>query len=680
MYLQYKYPLLPVLLFIAVLSGISTASAQQPDTLIRDLDPIEIEAIYSTISQADAPLSLGLLSRSERELNANASLTMDDITGKLPGIWVNDRENYALGERVSIRGIGWRASFGVRGIQVIMDGIPLTVADGQAMLNSVDPAFVHDIELIRGPASTFWGNSSGGVLYLSTFAPPSTSPFLKIRSTTGSYGLFKQDVQFSQSIGNHDVSAYASYLSQDGYRDYSATRVARAGLKGTLNLNSRSRLEYIGAFVGMPKAQHPSSLDRQQLLEDPTQANSAFVQNEAGKRVYQGQAGLNYYHDTEAGLVTLTGYGIYRDLNNPLPFGIITLDRWAGGLRGTLDKQIGDLHVQGGFDSKLQLDDRKEYENNGGSRGLITVNQLEQVWNRALFVTADYTTGKFTLLGGLRYDWITFRTDTAASSRTASRRFNAISPSIGVSVKTGNQRWYANVTTAFEAPTTTELVNRPGGGNGFNPNLSPEQTRGIDLGGRGSLADGFIRYDAALYRMWIDELLFPYQLSANGPTFYRNQGLSTHSGFEGVVELDLLPRLELNATYNYTRALFESGVSNGNDLEGNEVPGVPLHRIRASAIYSGSSLLAEATYTHVSGYYADNLNTARVQPYGIIDLKLSLDREFPQAGIGIQPYLNVNNLLNEEYTGSIVPNAFGGRYYEPAAGRNVQIGLTVSFQ
>lgn len=656
------------------------ALCQQADTLRRELDPIKIEAIYSTISPENAPLSLSVVNRSLTERNASASLTMHSITGKLPGIWVNDRENYSLGERITIRGLGWRTSFGVRGLQVIMDGIPLTVADGQAMLNPIDPAFVQKIELIRGPASTFWGNSSGGVLHLSSFSSSGNSPLLRFRSSLGSYGLFKQDVQFSQSYGNHRLSAYTSYLSQDGYRNHSAAKVSRSGLKGTVDLNPKSRLEYVGAFVGMPQAENPSSLTKEQAAQNPQQANQAFVNTDAGKQVYQGQLGLNYYRDASIGFITFTGYGIYRDLTNPLPFAVIDLNRWAGGLRGTLERKFNNLDVNAGFDTKLQHDDRTEFENNDGRRGNINLDQLEKVTNQALFITSNLELGQWNLLAGLRYDWLTFSVDSVSNMQTKSRTFHAFSPSIGLSYRTAVNKWYANLSTSFEAPTTTELVNSPEGGNGFNPNLDPERNVGLEFGTRGQLSGNLIEYHLTLYRMWISDILFPYQLEENGPTFYRNQGNTVHSGMESRITVKPGQALSLNATYNYIQARFQNDESENNaSIDNNDVPGIPDHRLNVSISYIQNKILSELSYNFVSQYFADNLNTAKNDSYATLDAKISLIRPFRQSTFSVQPYLNVNNILNVSYNGSIIPNAFGDRYFEPAAGRNWQLGVTISF-
>lgn len=670
------------LLSLFLICGVRIGTAQTPpDTLEAELDPVQINAIHTTISREHAPLSLSVSSRTLPEINAEAALTLDNITNRLPGIWIKDRENYALGESILIRGLGWRAAFGVRGIQVIMDDIPLTVADGQSMLTSVDPAFISNIELIRGPASAYWGNSSGGVMYLSTPSPAGDSPTVRVRSLAGSYGLIKEELHLTKSTGSHKVTGYTSYLSEDGYRDHSYVKMSRTGLKGSIDLNSDSRLEYMGAFVAMPQAQHPSGLTAGQVEENPRQANSAFKEIGAGKEVYQGQAGLSYYRNSSAGFLTLTGYGIYRDLSNPLTYGIIDVDRWAGGLRGTLDRELGNVSLSAGFDTKWQHDGRKEYDNNDGSRGAIQVNQLEKVNNQALFATTALKLQNFSLLGGLRFDRLTFNTDAQTPDASGKRIFYALSPSIGLAYTTGGTKFYSNLSTSFEAPTTTELVNRPDGGNGFNPELKPERTVGLEAGVRGTLADQDVAtFDVALYQLWVQDLLFPYQLEANGPTFYRNQGETRHSGIEGRITIRPLPNISSGLTYNYTRARFlKAQTLDSLSLQGKSVPGIPKHRLMTHIAYISSSLLFDLSYEYVGSLPVNNLNTAENGSYGLVNSRISLLDPFKSSRFGVQPFLNVNNIFDVRYNGSVAVNTFGDRYYEPSAGRNWQMGVAVEF-
>ncbi len=676
------------LLLIAFIVGCypAVSLAQEADDSLRvDLDPIEVTAMHSVISTAEAPAALSTVTRDLDEISGSATLSLEDFSQQIPGIWVSDRQNYALGERLTIRGVGWRSSFGVRGVQVVLNDMPLTVADGQTMLNIVDPTFIRRAELLRGPASSYWGNSSGGVLYLSTKSSRNEGNDFSLKSMAGSYGTQKVDGHFSISTDNHRANGYASYLNTDGYRDYSAAQMFRSGITGDVELTSRSQLQYQVATITMPKAQHPSALTAEDAENNPSQAVSSFVDAGAGKQINQQQAGMSYMLETGAGTLDITGYGIYRDLTNPLAFGIITVNRTAGGLRTTFDKDWEQLNIKVGLETKYQHDDREEFENEGNARrGAITVDQVEQVWNQALFSTATYSIDDFNILGGLRYDRITFDTDAPSVSQSGSRSFEAVSPTVGVNYQPGNQNVFANVSTSFEAPTTTELVNRPGGGNGFNPDLKPEQTLGVETGIRGALLSQGLSYDLTLYRLWIDDLLFPYQLETDGPTFYRNQGETHHTGIEANISWQINQALNVAATTTITNAKFDEGTVQDNEgneqsLSGNEIPGISPFRLNGKISWTPGNFRTSLSYKHVSSYTADNLNTSQNEAYNIFDASASFKKVFQSQNVDMQPFVRVKNILDTRYNGSVTVNAFGGRYFEPAPGRNLQAGITVNF-
>lgn len=651
------------------------------DSLKVELDAIEVTSIRSHIEAADAPLALSISNRSLREINHDASYSLTSISTELPGIWVNDRQNYALGEQMTIRGIGWRASFGVRGIQVILDGIPLTVADGQSILNIIDPSFIRKAEVVRGPAGSYWGNSSGGVLYLSTKRnyTESGSDF-SLRTMAGSYGFRKIQGEGSYSTDNQRMNAYASYLTDDGFRNYSSAEVVRSGLTGSVDLTSRSQLEYMGAMIYMPFAEHPSGLTAEDAADNPQMANPGFIEAEAGKSITQGQTGLRYLLDTSAGLLTVAGYGIHRDLSNPLTFGIIDVNRWAGGFRTTLDNEWNNLQLNVGAELKFQNDDRTEFENTGGGqRGDITVDQLEKVWNQALFATATYAVSDFNVVGSLRYDRLTFSTDAPSPEITGERTFQSLSPGIGINYTPGNLNFYSNLSTSFEAPTTVELVNRPGDGNGFNPELEPEKTVGLEAGARGQLLNNVLNVDLALYHLWIYDLLFPYQ-EGSAETFYRNQGETIHKGIEAKAVYQPNALWRWSTVANVTEATFQKATTpDGTSLRGNTVPGIPDLRLNSSLSWSPDPLLASLSYEYISAYSADNLNTSENDSYSVVDAKISYEFIFQNSGTSVQPFVNVRNLFDVRYNGSVVVNAFGGRYFEPAPGRNWQVGVSVNF-
>lgn len=680
-YRQLANNLLIFFLFTGVLCTSKSFAQDSADSLQVELDPIKITAIHSTVSAANAPLALTNYSRNIAKLNSQASLSLQSISKEIPGLWVNNRQNYALGERLTIRGIGWRAAFGVRGIQVVYNDIPITVADGQTMINIIDPAFIRRAELVRGPAATYWGNSSGGVLYLSTRPSYDEENSFRLRTMTGSYGMRKVEGAFSLANSSHKMSGYTSYITTDGFRDYSKAQVLRSGVTGSINISPKEQLKYQAAAIYMPTAQHPSALNASQAQNSPTMAVASFANSNSGKEITQTQGGLTYIRQTNAGILNITGYGIYRDLNNPLPFGIITVNRWAGGLRATFDKSWNKLSVQMGLESKFQNDDRAEFENIGNAeRGDITVDQIERIWNQAAFATATYSFNSFNIMGGIRYDRLRFEADAASTGQLGERTFDSISPTIGATYHFGSTTAYTNLSTSFEAPTTTELVNRPGGGNGFNPELLPERTLGIEAGIRSKTQANDFTYDLSFYNLWIKDLLFPYQLETNGPIYYRNQGETRHRGIEGKLSWQINRFWDITGIANITHAEFKKAETLDNQpLGGKKVPGIPLYRFNAVSSWTPGNFRGSITYKYVSDYDVNNLNTAYNEAYGIVNMEFSYRYSIQKTGVVLQPYMNVNNIMDVRYNGSVTVNAFGNRYFEPAPGRNWQLGISVNF-
>lgn len=676
-------------LIILLLLFSSVVFAQtKSDSLNVKLSEITVTATPFGLTRKNSSLAFSQVKRSGLEVQTTPALSLDRLTATVPGLWINNRENYALGERITLRGLGWSSAFGVRGIQIFLDGIPLTGADGQSVLTVVDPAFIRDIRLIRGPSSAFWGNSSGGILYLSTFTNSQVKPFVRLRETVGSYGLSKTDFQFVHNTSMQRYQFYGSYLGDQGYRDYSTVHLFRSGFTDQMNINSGNRLTLSGAFAAMPKAEHPGSLNASQVANDPRQARSYYQNSGAGKQADQGQVGGTLHSATSIGQVQTTLYGLFRELNNPLPYAYIRVHRLAGGTRLTLQNQFNNLSWGIGYEGKIQRDHRYNWGNANGvpkPGNDITVDQMEWVYNHAFFGEGSFKLSPLTLNLGLRYDWLLFKNhdylqQTSHYSQSGRRIFNAWSPSAGVTFHAGSADLYVNYRTAFEAPTTTELVNRPDGSQGFNPAIGPEHITGFEIGLRGNhLLSQRLSYDLALFDMRIRDILVPYQ-GSNERTYYQNRGKTKHWGIETNVIWQPSSKWRIAVTYQYLDAVFESGFTeNSISMSGNKVPGVTPNRGAVRISYTGHGWMASSDAEMVNSYFVNNANTVRNGSYVDWNARFSLIHWRPFDRVGIDPYLAIYNLLDSQYNGSVIVNATGGQYFEPAAGRHWAAGLAITF-
>ncbi len=667
-----------VLLVSALFISFSPALFSQEastDTLSVTLDQIQVEAAHSSITIGKSPISVSYLNRSEADVTARPAATMDELTFTLPGIWISNRENAALGERMTIRGMGWRSPFGLRGVMVVMDDIPLTVADGQTIMNMVDPAMVQSIELLRGPSATYWGNSSGGVLYMRT-RPPADSPRLMLRSYGGAYNTMKYEARWHDDIGGVRWNAYGSYFESDGFRDHSASKLIRGGISAGFDLSQNSSLETRIAFSGMPKAEHPGSLSAEDASENPSKAWPPFVDASAGKDFMQWMASARYLHNTSSGLLTVSAHGTLRDFNNPLlaNVGYIIVDRVAGGSRVTYDFDNLPFNLQIGGELKFQRDEREQRNNVNGNPGdQLRIDQTDNVSTQALFAQTAFDVNRLIINFGLRADRMVFGVDDFIANENSSRSFFTLNPSTGINYNLNNARLFASISSSFDAPTTTEFKNRPGGGTGFNPDLLPERTIGLETGIRGVSNNSRVQYDFTLFGLNITDLIVPFIEVDGGPTLFRNEGNTRHYGLESHVRFQPVDRFSLDFMYTWTEAEFADG-----NVEGNQVPGVAPHRIGTMLTgYLGHHAIG-ADLEWIGEYYADSANSAKNDSYFLVNGRWSFSGLHFESW-RLQPFISVQNILNQRYNTSVSVNAFGGRYFEPGSNRNVRFGLRLDF-
>lgn len=657
-----------------------TSSAQEntSDTLSVELDEIKVEAVYSSVSIGRAPLAVSFLNRSEEDLISRPAVTMDELTFTLPGVWVSNRENNALGERMTIRGMGWRSQFGVRGVQVILDDIPLTVADGQTVMNMIDPAMVQSLELLRGPSATFWGNSSGGVLFMRT-RPAPDAPKVSYRGYLGSYNTLKQELRWNHQAEKVRWNAYGTYYNTDGFRDYSSAELIRSGISAGFDVGSRSNLEARLAYAGMPFAEHPGSLSREDAENEPSKAWPFNVNTQSGKEFHQVMSSVRFIRDFDHGVFTVLGHGTYRDLKNPLPGPYILVDRLAGGLRSTYDIYNLPFDLQVGGELKWQNDDREQRNNEGGKPGDdLVIDQTDNVQVQALFAQSNVEFGSLSINTGIRADRMVFSVDDFLGGNTSNRTFTTVNPSIGLNYDFGDVSWYSNFSTSFEAPTTTEFKNRLGpDGNiltGFNPNLDPEKTMGIESGFRAQNQRLNMSIDiTAFYQSVSDQII--QETEIDGQAIFSNGGNAEHTGIESQLRIQPSNYFSLDMMYTWINAEFSGGnYDMGEDFKGNKLPGVPPHRFGASAsIYVGSHTFS-TDIKWVGEYFANSENTALNDSYLLTDFRWAY-RGVDFNNWSVNPFIAVDNIFNTRYNTSVALNNNFGRFFEPGSDRSFRAGL-----
>jgi len=666
-------------LFAVVVPGVLgqvPADSARTDTFRVQLPEVTVEAARSTETAASAPFSVSVAERSPAEVALTPGTSLDDVLRPLSGVWVNNRHHFALGERITVRGTGYRSNFGIRGVQIFYDGLPLTLPDGQAFVDVVDPAVVRRVELIRSPASVFWGNGSGGVLFLSS-APADTAPPLRARVQAGSFGRWQGLLESTSRSGPWRFRQYLSGNRQAGYRDHSAGYRLRAGFSAARAIGDDTNLRVL-ARGDVQDTKNPSSLTLAQFRADPTQADSLFQAANARKQSEQLQLGTTLNHDLGGATLSGTVHYLHRSLDNPLPFGYITYSRNSGDARLTLRRTTGRLTGGVGVDVGAQFDDRTEFT---PDRSAVTLNQLETVLGGSGFGYLRLNaTDRLAVTGGLRLDGLRFEADDRRledGNDSGARTFSAWSPSLGLSYDVGPALVFAHYSTAFETPTAAELSNRPEPGRGgFNQAIDPQRTRGIEIGTRGTVPAANLQFDLALYQQRVDALLNAQRITTGpnaGYQYYTNLGENRHRGLEASLTWSPSQAVEVATRYTGTRFTIQFP----DRLSGNRVPGVPPHRGYAHLRVEQNGFWGRLSGEAVSDFAVTDANTVEAPGYVLLDLRLG-HTGFRLQNTTLKPFLTVDNLLDERYAASVVVNS-GRDFVEPGPSRSFTLGINIAW-
>jgi iron complex outermembrane recepter protein len=664
------------------------ALAAGQDAARDTVPPVPIEPVVVTVLRTPFPLTsvpYSVAVNTEEEIQrGKPGLGLDEALRGIPGVQVDNRYNYSLGERISIRGFGARAQFGVRGIRVLVDGIPATLPDGQTSLTHVDLNTVGRAEVIRGPASSLYGNTAGGVIQFESREPGTRPLGQEIQLVAGSDGLLRLNSTTGGRAGRGTYAVSLGRLTYDGYRAHNAAENryvnARAGFQGERNT---LRVHFNAASSD---AENPGSLDEALLRADRLQALPVNLTAQAGKVTSEGQLGALWQHRRGTGELEVAGYGVVRDVVNPIVPTIIELDRQGGGLRAVYRSdalpRLAALQWSAGAEADRQVDDRTNFRNLQGNRDVVTLDQLEYVDNVGVFgQLAAVPLPRVNLLGGLRYDLVRFRAEdrlvtTTNPDDSGERSMNALSPSLGVSFLASDAlTLFGNVATSFQTPTTTELANRPDGAGGFNPELEPQLTLSFEAGAKGRIG-AMAAYQLTAYRADIENALIPFEVpNMAGRQFFRNAGTARHQGVEAGLTLVPLQGVRTQLAYTYTSARFTDYVVRGTSFDGNDIPGVAPHRVDLIAGYTAPrGWYAEAEHRRVSRMAVDDANAFHTPAYDLTDLRAGLE-SVRLRGLDLSPFVGVTNLFDAEYNASVVINATANRFFEPGPGRAVYFGV-----
>ena len=688
-----------------VLRGQTSETPQAADTIRKPytLPVITVTATRVKLPPSKIPLSIQSVDRDQIS-RARPTWGLDEALVTVPGVFVANRYNFSQDQRISIRGFGARSAFAVRGIKILLDGIPQTLPDGQGQLTNLELGEVDRIEVLRGSASALFGNASGGVISIWTRPPAIESVHQETRFVAGRFGersdrtWNKWQSTTAMRVGAGTAQVTVSRLDYQGERDHSAAdqRVLNARLR--LPIADGWSLTVITDVGDNPRADNPGSLTLAELQANRDTVPALNTNRNAGKDVTQIQSGATLHRTmTNGGEATVTVFGLTRDLKNPITTTYIDLDRVAYGARTSVGYPLPlgslDHRLTAGFDFQRQRDDRENFNylntpGDSATRGNVrSLDQVEHVTEFGPFVqSALELSPRTTIMAGLRYDWVKFGVRDRLIAGTnpddsGERLMRALSSSLGIAVNPSRGLTvYGNVGSSFETPTTTELANSPSGAGGFNTGLKPQHAWNFELGARGS-PDRRFTYSVALFQAEVRDALVPYEIAAPR-FFYRNAGSTRHQGVEVGADLSVVSGVSMGAAWTYSDYRFRdysfTDTAGTHVLNGRPLAGIPdnwLNLTFRAQPPAFAGVWAEVQPTYSSGYLVSDVANTRTSPWWATNVRAGWDGE--AGSMRLAPFVGINNAFNQQYVSSVVINAARGRFYEPAPGRNVYLGISI---
>ena len=654
---------------------------------------------------AAVPQSIAIVQRDQIEF-AQRRTSLDEALRGIPGLFVQNRRNYGLSGGIGLSIRAPQPRFGLRGLAIIQDGIPITTADGTTEPGNVDLGSVGRIDVVRGPSSVLYGNAAGGVISLETTFNTSRPLTITPDFQFGSYGYNRQQVRADGGNASTQFMASVSRFETDGFRQNSAAEVTQANAVVRHELSANTEIRGVFNLYDAPFAESASFLNRADASADPLRgsddecisgaclARDTAVARHWGEGTTQGQYGLTAEHRFNATqLFRVTGWGMWRQLDAIGAFQNIELARTGFGFRSEYlgGTDVGSMALQwaAGIDVSSQNDDRQEFGQvapevfgENATNGDIGVDQTEDVLSAGPF--AQFTlvpNERVALTAGVRWDYYNFSAGDRLlenGDQSGDRTMDAVSPSVGVTFAAApGVNIFSNFATAYETPTTVELSNTPTGDGGFNQDLEPQDLQSFEVGVRGLVEPARLRYEAAVYVSTVDNTLVQFQ-NALSQDFFANAGKSSRDGVELALEWAPTTSFDARLAYTYQDFVFEDFLSDGDDFSGNDEPGAPPHRVFVGFNYTAPfGLRSGASVRWVDEFAVNNQNDEFNWSYTVVDLRFGYETTWGDNDV--RPFIGLDNVLDERYNSSVITNGFGRRYYEPSPGREVYGGLTIGF-
>jgi len=691
------------------MSSLAKAQTETPS----EVDTIVVSASRGAPQKAkDTPASIDVIS-AEVIQTGQLQVNISETLSRVPGLIAQNRQNYAQDIQISSRGFGARSAFGVRGLRLYADGIPATGPDGQGQVSHFDLASASRIEVLRGPFSSLYGNSSGGVISIFT-ADGGVKNNVELSTAMGSYGTHRTGVQMSGTEGKVQYNLSAGLFDTGGYRDHSAAKRQNFNGKFKVNVSDDTKISFVINSVAMPDVQDPLGLTRAEMEANPRQATGVAYTYNTRKSVEQTQAGVVLDHRIDSDLkLLLTAYTGQRATQQfqsipsttqtaaTSPGGVIDLKRSYQGvdLRMIQKARLLDkpLTLTYGLSTDRLSEGRKGFQNFVGTtlgvQGALRRDEDNLVRSMDQYVQAEwFLADRWSLSAGLRHSRVNFDSQdkyivTGNGNDSGSVSYQANSPALGIVFHaTDATNFYASVGKGFETPTLNELAYRVSGGTGLNFNLNSSTSNHWELGMKSQLAPGWRLNTAYFQAKTANEITIA--ANTGGRASYQNVGSTKRDGLEAALDGRFSETWTTHLAATYLNAVYASDfltctttsctTPNVAVSTGNRLPGIARASLFADLRWQAKDKRMETAleWRYMSQIYVNDTNTDSAPQVSLFNARVSLLQKM--GDWSIKEFVRIDNLTRRVYAGSVIVNEGNNRFFEPAPGRNWVIGVSAA--
>ncbi|ENV31475.1 TPA: TonB-dependent receptor [Acinetobacter baumannii] len=679
--------------------------AEDLNSDVAKLPTLHVEATRTDTGYLQTPASVFRIEAPQVDSSSQVNLT--EVVKGIPSLQIRNRENYAQDLQLSMRGFGARSTFGVRGIRLYVDGIPATMPDGQGQTSNIDLSSLDHVEVLTGPFSSLYGNSSGGTILTST-----------------KEGQGKDSIELSYSGGSHDKSRVglvlqggakganepsyiisSSYFDTDGYREHSGAEKVLNNAKLSWNLDDGSKINWVTNYVKI-HADDPQGLTHDQWNANPKQQVPFLKQFNVRKDIEQTQTGVTWskpindknelYAMAYLGNRQVTQYQSIpkstQDASINHAGGVIDFERnyYGADFRWTGKELLPNTTLSVGVALDAMDEDRKGFENfnlvNGqpsyGVKGNLRRDEDNTLWNIDPYLQASWQfLPTWRLDTGVRYSNVHYKSEDNYLSNgddSGKTDYDKVLPSVALSWQILPELMaYVSYAKGFETPTFTEMAYRPDGQSGFNFDItaSTSDTYETGLKSQNQLGD----FTLAVFQTKTKDDIVSAG-NSNGRSTFRNADKTLREGVEFAWNKKLWRDLIATASYSYLDATFDADIpALGNIAQissGNAIPGIAKNQAYASLAWQPShGLYGGVDVQYMDKVYVNDTNSDAAPSYSVTSANVGY--AWVMGDWKVNSFARVDNLFDKKYAGSVIVNDGNSRYFEPADGRNWSAGLRV---